>query len=80
MPAIAAVDVVFKTNVNISAASAGQALISHANSSIVIGLGSTRGALTNEIIAIIQDNGDYTTNMRVGWTHASDTIRPPPGT
>ncbi len=74
MPAIAAVDIVFKTNANISAASAGQALLSHANTSTPIGLGSTTGALTNEIIAVIQDSGDYTSNRRVGWTHASDVM------
>ncbi len=74
MPAIAAVDIVFKTNANISAATAGQALISHANTSTAIGLGSTTGALTNEIIAVIQDSGDYTSNRRVGWTHASDAM------
>jgi hypothetical protein len=74
MPAIEAIDIVFKPSSIISAASSGRALISHAGSSYPLALGSSTGALTNEIITVIQDSGDYGTNRRVGWTHASDTI------
>jgi hypothetical protein len=74
IPAIQAIDIVFKPNSTISAASSGQALISHAGASYPAALGASTGALTNEIITVILDSSDYTSNRRVGWTHASNTV------
>ena len=74
MPAIQAVDVVFHVGSAVSRVTSGRMLISHGNGSDVVGLGSTTGFLTNEIISIIQDSSDYGSNRRVGWTHPSDTI------
>jgi hypothetical protein len=74
LPAHQGLDIVFYTGSAISAATSAAHLWSHSSDSSQIAFGSVTGALTNEIVSIIQNSPEYTAGPRVAWAHASDTI------
>jgi hypothetical protein len=75
LPAIRGVDIVFRPNAVISAASPVQFLLANVRDSGVFSLGSATGLLTNEIVCHqLQQADGYSNNWRVGWSHPSDTV------